>query len=80
MKLTRWYQSNQKPVRSGPYQVSDYYGMFVGVKPSYKWWNSNLQKWGGWTGSIKYCVEVHRCCGECNNSNEQNVRWRGVAK
>lgn len=80
MKLTGWYQSNQKPIRSGPYHVSDYCERFGRCEHNWKWWNNKLQKWGKWTGSIEACVKVHKNSGEDTTGNEQNVRWRGVAK
>lgn len=77
MKLTEWYNGDQKPVRVGVYERSyDLYPSFITRSYSYFcWWDG--RGFGMGQNSAKLCDNLKMSEGA---SVMQDLPWRGVQK
>lgn len=67
-KLTDWYPKSKNPVRIGVYNTSG-----DDADRTYQHWNG--ERWGYFAATIEKAAAY-----KDKRSQQQNVRWRGIAK
>lgn len=70
VKLSHWFDFNEKPVRVGAYQTL--YPFFLSPA-MYAWWNG--KRWGPYAETPEKAYKVRNGC-----ISDQNKTWRGIVK